>query len=122
MDPTAKRPLASMMLALRSLDWLMMADEAALPKCVAASKHTVSRAPRMMLAVTGSTVAEVASGSRLAARLLFNSNDMAVLLFSHGNRNVVSVRLCLFAGPKGNIIGRDVAERQRRPYGAAGAW
>src|SRR5580658_6385982 len=80
MDPDARRPLASTMLALRSLDWLMIADDAARPRCVAASKHTVSNAPRMMPAVTGSTVAEVGSGSRLAASRLFNSNDMAVLL------------------------------------------
>src|SRR5580658_9025572 len=80
MDPDARRPLASTMLALRSFDWLMIADDAARPRCVAASKHTVSKAPRMMPAVTGSTVADVGSGSRLAASLLFNSNDIVVLL------------------------------------------
>jgi len=33
----ASRPWASMMLALRSLDWLMMADEAERPRWVAVS-------------------------------------------------------------------------------------
>jgi hypothetical protein len=33
----ASRPVASMMLALRSLLWLMMADEADLPRWVATS-------------------------------------------------------------------------------------
>src|SRR3546814_8179072 len=69
-----------MMLPLRSLYWLMIGDDAALPRCVAASKQTVSNAPRMIAAVTGSTVAEVASGSRLAASCLFNSKDIAALL------------------------------------------
>jgi len=55
------------MLALRSLDWLMIGDEADRPRCVAASKETVSSAPRMILAVTGSTVAAVGSASRRAA-------------------------------------------------------
>src|SRR3990167_4732162 len=61
---------------LRSLDWLMMGDEAARPRCAQASKQTVSSAPRMMLAVTGSISALVVSGSRFAASFRFNSNDI----------------------------------------------
>src|SRR3546814_19516980 len=75
-DTPASRPCASMMLPLRSFDWLMIGDDAARPRCVAASKQTVSNAPRMIAAVTGSTVAEAASGARLAARCLFNSKDI----------------------------------------------
>src|ERR1700736_4378943 len=80
-DTAARRPWASSTLPLRSFDWLMMADEADRPRWVAASKHTVSKAPRMMPAVTGSTVAADGRGARLAASLLFNSNDIATILF-----------------------------------------
>src|SRR3546814_19843008 len=79
-DTPASRPCASMMLPLRSFDWLMIGDDAARPRCVAASKQTVSNAPRMIAAVTGSTVAEVARGSRPAASCLFNSTDIAAPL------------------------------------------
>src|SRR5579864_330449 len=75
-DTAARRPWASSTLPLRSFDWLMMGDDADRPKWVAASKHTVSKAPRMIPAVTGSTVAAVGRGARLAASFLFNSNDM----------------------------------------------
>jgi hypothetical protein len=69
----ASRPLASTMAALRSFDWLMIGEEAARPRKVAASKQTVSKAPRMMSAVTGSISTVVGSGSRLAASFRFSS-------------------------------------------------
>ena len=69
----ARRPCPSSTLALRSFDWLMMADDAQRPRCVATSKHTVSKAPRRMPAVTASTSAEVGSGGRRATRRRFSS-------------------------------------------------
>src|ERR1700739_2183337 len=63
--------------ALRSFEELMIGEDRARPRCVAASKQTVSIAPRMMLAVTGSMLAEVGSGPRLAGSFRFSSNDMA---------------------------------------------
>ena len=62
----ASRPCASITLALRSFDWLMIADDAQRPRCVATSKQIVSKAPRMMPAVTGSTCG--ARRERRAAR------------------------------------------------------
>jgi hypothetical protein len=41
---------------------LMMGEDADRPRWLAASNQTVSKAPRMMLAVTASTLAEVVSG------------------------------------------------------------
>src|SRR5215468_10850519 len=55
----------------------MMADEAQRPRCVATSKQIVSKAPRMMPAVTGSTAAGVGSGGRGATRRRFSSKDTA---------------------------------------------
>src|ERR1700712_1102038 len=54
----------------------MIADDAARARYSAASKQYVSIAPRMMLAVTGSMVALVSSGDRLAASFRVNSKDM----------------------------------------------
>src|ERR1700735_66845 len=107
-DTAAKRPWASSTLPLRSLDWLMMGEDAARPRCVAASKHTVSNAPRMMPAVTVSTLAEVCSGGVLAASVLFNSNDMSTLLCRrssdrHRNRDVAILRLDLL-GARSDIV------------------
>src|SRR5262245_22781865 len=65
------------MQALRSLDWLMIGEDAARPRCVQASKHTVSIAPRMMAAVTGSILAIVGSAGRFSASLWFSAKDMA---------------------------------------------
>ena len=69
----ARRPAPSSTLALRSFDWLMIADDAQRPRCVATSKQIVSKAPRMMPAETGSTSARVASGGRGAVRRRFVS-------------------------------------------------
>src|SRR5436189_105111 len=77
MDAPARRPCASMIPALRSLDELMIGEEAARPRWVQASKQMVSIAPRIIAAVTGSTLAAVGSGVRLTASFLFNSNVMA---------------------------------------------
>lgn len=52
----------------RSFDWLMMADDAARPRCVAASMQMVSIAPRMIVALTGSILAPVGRGGFRAAR------------------------------------------------------
>src|SRR3982074_238083 len=79
METAARRPWASRLDALRSFAGLMIAEEAARPRWVAASKQTVSMAPRMMLAVTASMLTEVGSGGRFAASFLFSSNDMAEL-------------------------------------------
>src|ERR1700683_610640 len=101
----------------------MMGEDAARPRCVAASKHTVSNAPRMIPAVTGSILAEVFSGGRLAASVLFNSNDMSILLCRrssdrHRNRDVAILRLHLL-GARGDIVGGHIAEGHGRPDGAA---
>ena len=69
----ARRPWPSSTLALRSFDWLMIADDAQRPRCVATSKQIVSNAPRTMPAVTGSTSAAVGSGGRRATRRRFSS-------------------------------------------------
>ena len=69
----ASRPWPSSTLALRSFDWLMIADEAQRPRCVATSKQIVSKAPRRMPAVTGSTDAGVGRGGRRATSRRFSS-------------------------------------------------
>src|SRR5438034_6297062 len=57
----ARRPLASRIEPLRSLDWLRMGVVAVRLTYVAISQHTVSIAPRMTSAVTGSTAVPSAS-------------------------------------------------------------
>src|SRR3990172_5745313 len=80
----AKRPCASMMLALRSFDWLMIADEAQRPRWVATSKQIVSKAPRRIPALTGSICARVGRGGRRAARRRLVSYDTAAPSGSSG--------------------------------------
>ena len=76
-ESPARRPWASMMLALRSLLWLMMADEAQRPRWVATSKQTVSKAPRTIPAVTASMAAPVSRGGRGATNRRLVSKDTA---------------------------------------------
>ena len=54
----------------------MIGEDAARPRKVALSKQTVSNAPRMISAVTGSMLAVVGSGSRRAASLRLSSKDI----------------------------------------------
>src|SRR5271156_1841803 len=77
----------------------------------------------MMPAVTGSILAAVFSGGRLAASVLFNSNDMSTLLCRrssdrHRNRDVAILRLHLL-GARSDIVGGHIAEGHGRPDGAA---
>src|SRR3954451_17404101 len=66
-ESAARRPLASRIEPLRSLDWLRMGVVAVRLTYVATSQHTVSIAPRMTSAVTGSTAVPSASFPRCPA-------------------------------------------------------
>src|SRR4030095_8116171 len=100
----ARRPCPSSTLALRSLLWLMIADDAQRPRCVATSKQIVSIAPRTIAAVLGSIGAAVASGGRRATRRRFVSYDM-------GNSRCVSARFYVSSDREPREIGRKASVR-----------